>query len=224
MGCVWLGFNSPIPDTTMKISKHIHSCLLVEDQGKVVLIDPGTYSVASDAITLDMISQLDYLLITHEHQDHFDLAFVKQLVEKFPDLKIITTPSIVEQLAKEGITATDKGDEHVTVTPVPHEKIWMGPVPQNILFTLFGRLAHPGDSHTFITNAEILALPVTAPWGSTTKAVEIAEALKPTTIIPIHDWHWRDEARQQIYQWIKGYLQPKGIDFKTVESGETIEV
>lgn len=205
----------------MKITKYNHSCLLVEENTKVVVIDPGNYS---EQIFPTDLSQLDYILITHEHMDHFSLPLINQLVKKFPNVKIITTPSIVEELKQQGIAATTEGDENVVVKPVPHEKVWGGNPPGNSMMTIFGKLAHPGDSHTFTTNAEILALPVTAPWGTTTRAMGIAQTLKPKVIIPIHDWHWKDEARHHMYQWMKAYCQSLGIDFKAIENGEQVEV
>lgn len=205
----------------MKITKYIHSCLLIEEEGKVILIDPGNYSAG--VLPIENMQQLDYLLITHEHQDHFDKDLVKQLVAKFPQVKIITTPSVVEQLKSDNIVATSTGDEFITVEVVPHEKVW-GPPPQNIAVTIHNKLFHPGDSHSFTHSTEILALPVTAPWGSTSKAVELAQELKPKVIIPIHDAMWTDEARRSMYAWIKQDMAQNGIDFKMVEAGQAIEV
>ncbi len=207
----------------MKITKYSHSCLLVEENGKTALIDPGNWS--EGILPIASLPKLDYILVTHDHMDHFSLPIIKQLVAKNPGIKIISTASVVEQLKKEGIQATTQGDENVTVAMVPHEKMWGVPkMSDNIMVTVFGRLAHPGDSHTFSTNAEILALPVAAPWGSTARAVEIAEELHPKVVIPIHDFMLKDESRKMSYQWIAGYLASKRIDFKSIENGETIEV
>jgi len=206
----------------MKITKYNHACLLVEDNGTNTLIDPGNYS--EEVMDVESLPNLNYIAITHAHQDHFYLPLVKKLVTKFPDVKIIATPEIVEQLAKENIQATSEGDDYISVTPVPHEKVWAAPQAQNIMVTVGGRLAHPGDSHTFTTNAEILALPFAAPWGSTTRAVEIVEELKPKVVIPIHDFMLKDASRQGMYGWVQSYLEPKGIDFKKIESAEPVEV
>ncbi len=208
----------------MNITKFHHSCLLVEDQGKVVLIDPGNYTEQEQALNISKLNQLDYLLITHEHMDHFSLPLVKHLVKKFPDVKIITTKSIVDQLAKENIAASTEGDGNIKVEVVPHEKVWAAPMCENIMVTVFGKLAHPGDSHTFTTSADILALPIAAPWGSTTDAVMLAEKLHPKVIIPIHDYMLKDNSRRMMYQWIKGYLGSKGIDLKDIESGQEVEI
>lgn len=208
----------------MKISKHVHSCLLIANEGNVFLIDPGHYTQELHALDISSLSQLDYLIITHEHMDHFSLPMVKKLVEKFPQVKIITTSSLVKQLAENNIKAKNVGDENITVEIVPHEKVWGVNPPENIKVTIVNKLTHPGDSHTFDKTAEVLALPVTAPWGSTTAALDLAVKIKPKIVIPIHDAMWTDNARRSVYQWIKSYLDQKGIDFKAVETGEIIEV
>lgn len=208
----------------MKISKHVHSCLLVQEAGKVILIDPGNYTAQEHALNIDTINQLDAIVITHEHPDHMDIPTIKTLIAKFPDVKIFSNLSVKDILGDEKIEVLTSGNEYVQMSPVPHEKIWFGsPVP-NIMATLFGRFTTPGDSHSFKIQTEILALPVQAPWGSTTRAVELAIELKPKVIIPIHDWHWRDEARKGMYQRLKEYFAQNGIDFKAVETGDVVEV
>lgn len=206
----------------MKITKFNHSCLLVEEDGNVFLIDPGEYS--AELVRAQPFSQLDYLLITHEHFDHFFLPLIKELVTKFPQVKIITTQSIVERLQKEGIIAKAQGDEYVKVDAVAHEKIWMGNPVENTMITINGKLSHPGDSLSFDKTACILCLPISGPWCNTTQAVELAERLQPKVIIPIHDWHWKDEVRVGMQERLKEYFGKKGIDFKVMENGKAIEI
>lgn len=208
----------------MKISKHLHSCLLVEEAGKVILVDPGNYTAMEGALNINLLNQLDDIVITHEHTDHMDIPTIKQLVAKFPNVRIFSNNAVKDILGNEKIEVQTASNEHVQMSPVPHEKIWFGsPVP-NLMVTLFGRLTTPGDSHSFTVQTEILALPVQAPWGSTTRAVELAIELKPKVIIPIHDWHWKDEARKGFYQRLHEYFGENGIDFKAVETGDVIEV
>src|SRR5579864_2125034 len=87
----------------MKITKFVHSCLLVEGnletgEARNILIDPGQFSWESGLIDLNKLPQVNRILITHEHQDHFYLPFVQALKEKFPDAKIITNPNVVKIL------------------------------------------------------------------------------------------------------------------------------
>lgn len=213
----------------MKISKHLHSCLFIEDQNKTVIIDPGVFTYQDKALDINSITSLDYILITHEHPDHMYVPFIKELVEKFPEVKVISNPSIEKILGEEKIPVhTDlsviPADAGIQFEEFPHEKLWDKEPPQNVVFTVFNKLTHPGDSHHFETTSEILALPVTAPWGSTTEAVELALRLKPKVIIPIHDWMWKDQIRQAMYQRLQEFFKEKGIDFKPLETAAVIEV
>ncbi len=208
----------------MKITKYLHSCLLIEEQGKTILIDPGNYIYEAKIFPLSTLSQLDYLLITHEHADHFHIPFIKEILAKFPDTQIISNESVVSLLEKEGIQASSEGNDNITFNPVPHEDVVLSVPPLNILFTLFGKFADPGDSHHFSTNVPILALPIQAPWGSFADAIKLAEAISPKFVIPIHDWHWKDEVRKGMYQRAAEYLLQSDIQFKGLETGETVEI
>jgi len=207
----------------MKISKHIHSCLLVEEASKTILIDPGIYSTKEGAINADMVKRLDYMLITHEHADHMDVELIKKLAEKFPAVKIISNGSVAEILGKEGLKVSTEGNKFIKIVSVPHEKV-IGKTPENVMFHIFDKLTHPGDSHSFNSTTEVLAMPVQAPWGSFVAAVEKAAQLKPKVVIPIHDWHWKDEARKMLYDGAADYLSKHGIEFKAVETGEVFEI
>ncbi|TSC66690.1 MAG: putative Zn-dependent hydrolase [Microgenomates group bacterium Gr01-1014_80] len=206
----------------MKITKFVHSCLLLEEAGKKVLIDPGNYS--AEVLDLNSLSGLSYLLITHEHQDHMHAPIIKKIYAKFPGLKVISNQSVAGILEKEGIPVDTSGDDFVHVEEIPHEKIFMGPPPANTLFTVGGKLTHPGDSHHFESTTEILALPVQAPWGSTTDAVNLAVRLKPKVIIPIHDWHWNEAARENMYQRLEEYFENLRIKFIGLQTAVEYEL
>jgi L-ascorbate metabolism protein UlaG (beta-lactamase superfamily) len=208
----------------MKIFKYLHSCLLLEALGKAVLIDPGIFTSEEHALEVKNIQKLNYLLITHEHPDHMYVPLIKELVANFPKLIIVSNVSVAQILGKENITVQTEGDEIVSLAESPHEKLWDKVVPSNTVFKVFGRLTDPGDSLHFSTTTDILALPITAPWGSTTAAVEKAKELKPKIIIPVHDWMWKDEVRKGIYARLSDYFKTIGIDFKGLETGEIIEV
>ncbi len=208
----------------MIISKHLHSCLLVKDAGKVFLIDPGNYTYEAKALNLDSINQLDYLLITHDHQDHIYLPFIKEVLAKFPNLKIISNQAVVDFLAKDNINVSTTGDNLIVLEKAPHEPIFFGTVPENTVFKINNKLTHPGDTHHLQSTTEVLALPIQAPWGSTTNAVNLALKLKPKIIIPIHDWHWNDRAREGMYLRLVDFFVKNNIKFIPIENGEEVEV
>ncbi len=208
----------------MKISKHLHSCLLIEEQNKTFLIDPGIFTYQEKALDIAKLTKLDYILITHEHPDHMYMPLLEELLKKFPNVKFVTNNDIVEKLAKENITATYEPDSFVSLTNVPHENLWDSEPPANVMFTVFNKIAIPGDSIHFETKAPILALPIVAPWGSTTDAVNLALKLSPKVIIPIHDWLYKDTVRKSMYIRLKEFFKTKGIDFKIPETGEEMEI
>ena len=49
----------------MQITKFGQCCLLIEVAGKRILTDPGRFSVSQNDV-----SNIDIILITHEHADH----------------------------------------------------------------------------------------------------------------------------------------------------------
>lgn len=208
----------------MKVTKFIHSCLLVKTENVVYLIDPGQYSYQSKTLNLDKIENIDYILITHEHQDHMDLSFIKEVLEKFPNVKIHTNPSAAEILNNEGINTLSDLPDEVSKEEVDHEAVFGSKPPENLLYTIDGYLTHPGDSYHFENSAKVLCLPVQAPWGSLVQAVELAISLKPKVIIPIHDWHWRKEAKEAFYKRLEGYFAEKDIKFIPIEDGVEVEV
>jgi L-ascorbate metabolism protein UlaG (beta-lactamase superfamily) len=206
-----------------KITKFVHSCLLVETTDKVALFDPGAMS--ANSVDVDKISSLDDIFITHIHQDHLDMDLLKKLVDKFPEVRITTTPEVVEKLVSENIKASIEPPEGVSFFDSPHENVEpLFPVPQEIGINYLDSLTDPGDSHSFNETKAILALPIQAPWGSTIKALNLALDLKPKFVLPIHDWHWREEAKTQMYNNFEKILGEEGITFYKLVDGEPVEI
>lgn len=207
----------------MKITKFVHSCLLVEEGGRVALFDPGEFSV--DALNADSLDRLDDIFITHEHFDHFNLELIKRLLVKFPTVKITTNNSIVLKLQEAGIKASAEASEGVAFFDSPHEgHPPMFNPPEEVGIHYLNKLTHPGDSHSFSETKDILALPVAAPWGSTDRAVQLALELRPKYIVPIHDWHWKDEVREQMYDRLEALFAEANIQFFKMKTGEPIVI
>ena len=210
----------------MRVTKFIHSCLLVETPGRAAIFDPGNMSAEALGSAVPGMDRLDDIFITHIHRDHCDPALISLLVKKFPGARITATPQTVAELAKEGINASDQPPEGVTFFDSPHESVapLFGEPPQQIGVHYIGLLSDPGDSHSFKETQEVLALPVTAPWGSTIRALNLALELKPKYVLPIHDWHWRDEARDSTYDMYERILGEQGITFYKLKTGQPVDI
>jgi L-ascorbate metabolism protein UlaG (beta-lactamase superfamily) len=207
----------------MKITKYVHSCLVVETAEKVALFDPGAMSYSS--FDFDKFENLNYIFITHIHQDHLHMPFVSALVAKFPKVEIVSTEEVVMQLKQKGIEAQSTPSEGVEFFDSPHENVEpLFPQPQEIGIHYLNKLTNPGDSHTFNETKQVLALPITAPWGSAIKALNLTLKLQPKYVIPIHDWHWNDEARTQMYNSFEENLAKQGITMFRPQTGETMNL
>jgi len=207
----------------MKVTKFVHSCLLVETPDRVAIFDPGMMS--RSAFNFEILNRLDDILITHVHGDHCDPEFISELIAKFPTVRIAGPQDVVDELAKHGIKATTTLPANVTLFESPHESVMnMFDTPEQYGYHYLDQLSDPGDSHSFKETKAILALPVQAPWGSSVKALNLALELKPKHVLPIHDWHWRDEARAQMYARFEDVLGKQGITFHKLETGVPVEI
>lgn len=207
----------------MKITKYVHSCLLVETPERIAIFDPGTMS--EQALDVALLQRLDDIFITHVHTDHCSPTLIKALVTKFPQVRITGPAEVVAQLAQQGITASEQAPEDVSCFAAPHEKLHPPTLPprQKAVHYL-DMLTHPGDSHSFTETKAILALPMTAPWGSNVRAFTLALELQPKHILPIHDWHWRDEARELAYALFERRLAEQGITFHKLQTGQPVQI
>jgi L-ascorbate metabolism protein UlaG (beta-lactamase superfamily) len=205
----------------MKITKLGHACLLVEMPERTALFDPGHMS----EVNVDSLKYLDDIIITHDHGDHLNIGLVKSLQEKFPDVRVKTPASLVSKLEGEGIKVTTDAVDGVEIFDAPHENVKpLFPYPDNIGIHYLDKLTDPGDSYQFNESKAILALPVAAPWGSTIDGVNLAIKLQPKYVIPIHDWHWSNEAQASMYDLMEQVLKDAGITFCKVENGQPINL
>ena len=208
---------------TLRLTKYVHSCLLVETPDRTALFDPGNFS--ADALPVDDLVRLDDIFITHRHADHCDIDLLKRLVARFPGVRITSNSEVVTLLNSAGIKASDQAPEGVSFFESPHENV--APVseqPKEIGFHYLSQLSNPGDSHSFSETMPVLALPITGPWGSAIRALNLAIELKPQHVVPIHDWHWRDEARRAVYDRYADILAERDITLHKIETGEPIQI
>lgn len=207
----------------MKITKFTHSCLLVETTKRVGVFDPGSFSWDAGQFKVENLSRLDDIIITHEHADHMHLPFIQKLIAAFPQATIITTAAAADQLRQAGITnVVTASHGEVSLFSADHESTEpLGPTPQNTGVHYMNMLTHPGDCHHFSETKKVLALPITAPWGSIMRAAQLGVELKPQYIIPIHDWHYRPEALFGFYDRLEAFFAQRNITFLKMKDGES---
>jgi L-ascorbate metabolism protein UlaG (beta-lactamase superfamily) len=205
----------------MRVTKFIHSCVLVETPGRVALFDPGDFTANSGALDLNKLPSIDRLIITHPHPDHMDLGLVGEIVKKFPDVHIVGNRAVQEQLGDMEWPGMFREQTQCSVAfDAPHHTVepFAMTVP-NTGFHFQSEITHPGDSYTFDTSHRVLLMPIIAPWGTVMDALNKIIELKPEYVIPIHDWFYSEDAKDWAYSKVAKVLAQHDIKLIQLETG-----
>jgi L-ascorbate metabolism protein UlaG (beta-lactamase superfamily) len=176
----------------MRITKIGHSCLVVHTGGINMLIDPGGYFEIPENLP-----EISAILITHEHQDHLYVPYLKAVMEKNPQAKVYSNESVREILADAGLgcEVIQDGDRTlvggVSIQAVGHQHAPIHPIiptVSNIGFIIDDYFFYPGDAFTYPDkHIEVLALPVSGPWIKISEAMDYAVKIGPVASFPVHD-------------------------------------
>ncbi len=211
----------------MTIKKIGHCCLVIEMKGVRFLTDPGSYSTGQNDER-----DIDCVVITHEHADHFHLDSLKAVLRNNPNAGVVTNAAVGKLLDQAGIPyvsvpdggRTDVGGISLTGHGAKHAVIYKeyGQV-ENTGYFFDGTLFYPGDAF-FEPGApvDVLALPVAGPWCKLSEVIEYALALKPRAVFPVHDAVLSSPAF--INRLAETFLQPAGIAFMALELGKETEI
>lgn len=214
----------------MKITKYAHSCLLLEVDGVKILTDLGSWNPE-----VPEVSDLNAVLITHEHADHFDIEKLKILLSKNPQAKLITHTAVGAKLQEAGIEYKSiESGERIEVGGVSiescgtdHAIIYGSTSPcRNTGYLIADTFYIPGDAlhDTPSKQIEILALPTGGPWMKVSEAIDYAKQLKPKVVIPIHDAMYTEAVRETaIPRWIGAPIGEAGIKFVNMGNGSSEE-
>lgn len=217
---MWSSCNVPAMPTIRRLTD---SCLLITSEHGTTVIDPGFLTFESDEIELETIGDVQHVLVTHEHGDHVKPEFVRWLVDRGTDVTVHSNESVSALLARYDIEASNENPPGVSSQDVLHEMVPSGQRPPNRSFTIEGVITHPGDSYEPTTTAPVLALPLVAPWGSATAAVEFARRLAPRQVVPIHDFYMSRNGRRWIADAVKDVLAP-AIELIVLDWGDSYSV
>lgn len=213
----------------MKIKKLGHCCLVIEIDGKRIMTDPGSYTVDEQGIE----ENIDLVVITHEHQDHFHLESLKNILTKNPHAVVVTNTAVGKLLSEAGISyqILENGNSgefagvYLEAHGNTHEEIYeeIGQV-QNTGYFIGKDLFYPGDAFTNPNKkVDILALPVAGPWTNIKTPIHYALELKPRVCFPVHDGMLAPNFGTA--HRVPGMVLPKhNIEFKVLEIGKEEEI
>jgi L-ascorbate metabolism protein UlaG (beta-lactamase superfamily) len=173
----------------VRITKYPQSCLLVETGAARLLIDPGTFVTAVyDAAEF---GEVDAVLYTHRHADHFDASLLDPLAEA--GARFVGNADVASLIERHEVTVLDDRDTttiagvSVQAFDIPHCVMVDGsPGPPNLGFVVEGALLHPGDGLDAPAEVEIVAAPIAGPSVSMHDAYRLVAAAGASQVIPIH--------------------------------------
>ena len=213
----------------MRFTKLGHSCVRLEKDGAVLVIDPGTFTDAPAAL-----AGAAAVLVTHEHPDHLDADAIRAALSADPGLTLWANQSVRAQfgefgdqvhevrhgdaLAVAGFDVHVYGREHALI----HSDI---PLVANTGFLVDGEVFHPGDSYTVPEDpAPTLLLPISAPWLQAGAMIDYFRAVGPARGYAIHDAILNDAGVGLMTMMMSVAAAPAGVPVARLEPGTSIDL
>jgi L-ascorbate metabolism protein UlaG (beta-lactamase superfamily) len=196
----------------VKVIKYTHSCVRLEKDGRVLVIDPGVWSEPR------ALQDAEAVLLTHEHADHVDALRLAGLGVPV----YAPTGAEVSGLTPIPVSAgatVDVAGFSVRTVGAAHATIHNGLPQLAHVAYLVDDLYHPGDSvHVPDVPVETLLVPMQASWLKTCEAIDFVRAVNPRVAIGIHEAQLNDRGLDAVNSW----LSETNPQFRFLRPGETV--
>jgi L-ascorbate metabolism protein UlaG (beta-lactamase superfamily) len=224
----------------MKITKHAQSCLMVETEKARILVDPGSFVFGQEGLTAADFPNINIMVITHEHQDHFDRENVAVILQT-SNPTVIATDAVINELKE----TFPSGDFRTTGDGTSHDFIDLGvkilgykskhgPLPNGkpapevsgvVIDDGATRLYVPGDTIEFnseVSNIDITAVPICGVVVfDIAQAKSAVVALNPRVVIPYH--HDNDTYPVNPQDFVEA-MADTAIKVELLKNGESINI
>jgi L-ascorbate metabolism protein UlaG (beta-lactamase superfamily) len=211
----------------MEITKLEHACLILEQNGQRIVIDPGSYTRA-----LDEISDVVAVVITHMHDDHCSEEQLARILKSSPNAVIYGTDEVQKRLKEFKVTSVHHGDfyQHqnfdLEFFGDMHAEIHRSiPLIQNCGVMVNDSLYYPGDSYTQPDRpVELLACPTSAPWLKIGDVIDFVAAVKPKRSFATHNVHLSEVGHQMNNGRVQMTTEAGGGVFEYLTPGQKTRV
>lgn len=213
----------------MRFTKLGHSCVRLEKDGAILVIDPGIWSDATAAL-----AGANAVMITHEHPDHLDAEAIRASLQANPELTLWANSSVTVQFGDFGdrVRSIDDGDAlsvvgfDIHVYGHDHARIHADiALVVNTGLLVDGELFHPGDSFTVPDEpVRTLLLPISAPWMKTAEMIDYFRAVAPSRGYAIHDAILNDNGLGLMTRMMTLAAAPSSAQVARLEPGTTLDL
>jgi L-ascorbate metabolism protein UlaG (beta-lactamase superfamily) len=205
----------------VKLTKYQHACFTVENDGQLLVVDPG--SLSGDFIAP---AHVVAVVITHEHGDHFDREQLAAIIDKNPNAIIIAHPDVTAKIEAFQTRSVQPGD---TITAGPFDLEFFGgqhalihdslPRIANLGVMVNDLLYYPGDSLVAPSGpVDTLALPAGAPWLKIGEAMDFLAEVRPRFAFPTHDAVLSEAGKGFADNLLGMAAKNNGVEYKRLET------
>ncbi|MEI3866954.1 MBL fold metallo-hydrolase [Microbacterium sp. CCNWLW134] len=212
----------------MRVTKHEHAALTLEDSGSTLVIDPGTFTDP-----LYDLREVAGIVLTHEHPDHWTADHLDRILKMSPGTPVYGPPGVAAAAAGFDVIVVNPGD---TLELGPFRLRFFGgqhavihsslPVVDNVGVLVNDVFYYPGDSYTVPGGVEVqlLAAPLGAPWLKIGEAIDFVLAVKPRQAFGTHDMTLSILGRDMHRGRLRWATEQNGGEFFELEPGDSIDV
>lgn len=218
----------------MLLTKFTHACVRLEQDGRVLVLDPGIFSESDTAL-----SGAGAVLITHEHADHYDAPALLRAFVQSPDLVVYAPAGVARDLRVQapgqaaqildaapgdrftvaGFAVQCFGGQHALIHPSID-------IVANVGYLIDENLYHPGDSLTVPDGVSVgtLLVPVHAPWSKVSEVVDFVVSVRAPHAFQIHDGLLNEQGLAFTESHIARIGGLHGVKFRHLHAGQCVDI